>query len=151
MPSLPELAFQEQLAKVEENASVKGWDIKVLDTTKFVATIKAGDESLFSVLVDCDQFPSFPPVFHWYNNETKQLDQPQDMPKGNNGFFYSNGVVCAPWNRLAYSSENAKGPHHDWEIGNWQSNSKTGGCKTLSAMLIRIDYELKYKFKGRIA
>jgi hypothetical protein len=113
--------------------------------------LKADDGSPFFILVDCDKFPSFPPAFHWYNPETKQLDQTRDTPQANEGFFHSNGLICAPWNRLAYASENAKGPHSDWQIGNWLTNSYTKGCKTIAAMLIRIDYELKHKFKGRMA
>ena len=51
-------------------------------------------------------------------------------------------MIFAPWNRLAYSSVDPKGPHGDWTIGDWQKNSYTGGCTTLGHMALRIYVEL---------
>lgn len=91
-----------------------------------------------------------PPAWHWYNADTKQIDQLRDTPK-EVGFFHGSGVICAPWNRLAYKSVDSRGPHDDWQIGDWRSNPQTGGCKTLGAMAQRIALELKLRMQGRKA
>ncbi len=40
--------------------------------------------------------------------------------------------------------------HGDWTIGNWRGEPKTGACKTLAAMALRIGKELRSPtFGGR--
>lgn len=150
MANLVGLTVEQQLVHVREVLDQKAWNIEPIDDSTFTVSMTASDGSLFIVHVACNKFPGFPPAFRWYDPKTKKLDQPENTPAANGGFFHAKGIICAPWNRLAYSSEDARGPHGDWDIGNWRANSHTKGCTTLAAMLIRIDYELKHKFKGRM-
>ena len=139
----------EEIKPLEEVAARKGWNVERLDKTRFILSLPARDNTEFYLLCDCDRYPAMPPAWHWYNCKTEEIDQPKDTPKAG-GFFHNSGVICAPWNRLAYKSEDPRGPHPDWTIGNWRANPKTGECKTLAAMALRISVELKgQNFKGR--
>ena len=151
MATLVAMTVEQQLAHVREVLDQKAWEITSIDASTFTVSMSASDGSLFVLRVVCDKYPGFPPAFHWCDPETGALGQPKNTPAANGGFFHGKGVICAPWNRLAYSSEDARGPHGDWDIGNWRTNSHTKACTTLLAMLLRIDYELKHKFKGRMA
>lgn len=149
MTTVAELSLEEELDPLGEVAAHMGWKLDRLDATSFTLGLPARDGSWFWLLCRCDRYPGFPPAWHWWNPETKQLDQPKDTPTGG-GFFHESGVICAPWNRLAYKSEDPRGPHSDWTIGDWRANSYTRGCKTLAAMALRIAAELKAPaFRGR--
>lgn len=150
METVAELSMKEELKPLKEIASSKGWKFEQLvDSTNFTLGLPAQDGSWFWLLCCCDHYPGSPPAWHWLNPETKATDGLKDTPTGG-GFFHGAGVICAPWNRLAYKSEDPRGPHGDWIIGNWRANPKTGGCKTLAAMALRIAVELQAAtFNGR--
>jgi hypothetical protein len=150
MPTVAELSLDEEFAPLEENAALKGWKLGRRGACEFVLGILARDDSWFWLLCRCDRYPAMPPAWHWLNPETMEYDRPQDTPKGG-GFFHGNGVICAPWNRLAYKSEDPRGPHNDWTIGNWRAEPKTGACTTLSAMALRVATELRAStYEGRL-
>lgn len=144
-----ELLVEEECAILAKNALLLGWAFTAVDAENFILGMPAKDGSGFHLWCACDRYGAIPPAWHWYNPETKLRDQPKDTPLGG-GFFHGNGVICAPWNRLAYTTVDARGPHGDWEIANWRANPKTGACKTLSAMALRIFCELMAPaFTGR--
>lgn len=140
--TVAELSVGEELGPLREIADHRGWKLEPHGSTGFVLGLPARDGSWFWLLCRCDDYPGFPPAWHWYNPETGAVDQPQDTPRGK-GFLHGSGVICAPWNRLAYKAEDPRGPHSDWTIGAWRTNPKTGGCKTLAAMALRISVELQ--------
>ena len=147
--TVAQLSVDEELEPLAQIAARRGWTVERQDATSFILNLPARDDSSFWLLCRCDGYPGLPPRWHWYNPETKAIDQPRDTPTGG-AFFHSSGVICAPWNRLAYKSEDARGPHSDWTIGAWRTNEKTGGCKTLAAMALRVAVELKaISFGGR--
>jgi hypothetical protein len=147
--TVAELSLLEELIPLEEIAAHKGWKLTRLEDLQFMLGLPARDHTWFWLLCDCECYPAMPPAWHWYNAESGERDQPRDTPE-HGGFFHSAGVICAPWNRLAYKSEDARGPHNDWSIGDWRANARTGGCTTLAAMALRIAVELQRPtFKGR--
>lgn len=150
MAGLAEMSLDAEFAALAENAEIMGWKLERTGPTDFVLGLPASDGTWFWLKCLCDRYAAEPPAWHWYNPETKQFDQPRDTPKPA-GFFHSNNVICAPWNRLAYSTVDSRGPHGDWQIGDWRANPKTGGCKTLSAMALRIAHELRTNLQGRLA
>lgn len=146
MATAGELVFDEQFGHLREIANSKEWQLE----SGFVLGITARDKSQYWLQVDCTDYPALPPAWHWYSPATKILDQPSVTPKGA-GFLHSAGVICAPWNRLAYKKLNPNGPHDDWELANWMSNPKTGGCTTLAAMALRIFVEMNSdSYTGRM-
>jgi hypothetical protein len=145
------LIYTEQLDDLRKIAMSRKWDFIELEDVRFILGLPARDNSRLALFVECDRFPVVPPAWHWYNAETKAMDQPGDTPTGGN-FFHGSGCICAPWNRLAYSSEAAKGPHSDWMLANWMTNPNTRQCTTLSAMALRLYVELQSeRYRGRMA
>jgi hypothetical protein len=143
------LLVEEESDILTKNAVLLGWTFNFVDPENFVLGMPARDKSEFFLWCACDRYGAIPPAWHWYNPETKLRDQAQDTPCGGN-FFHGNGVICAPWNRIAYGAVDARGPHGDWELANWRVNPNTGACKTLSAMALRIFCELMAStFSGR--
>lgn len=149
MTTVAELTLDEEISPLQEIAACRGWKLERRDDVTFALGMLARDDTWFWLLCRCDRYPAIPPAWHWFNPDTEEIDKPKDTPTGG-GFFHGNDVICAPWNRLAYKSEDPRGPHGDWKIGDWRANPKTGGCKTLAAMALRIYTELRSKtFKGR--
>ena len=149
MSTVAELTVADEISPLEEIAARRGWKVERQDGGKFVVGMQARDESWFWLLCSCDRYPAMPPAWHWYHPETGERDRPHNTPEGGQ-FFHGHGVICAPWNRLAYKSEDPRGPHGDWSIGNWKANPRTGECKTLAAMALRIFTELRREtFTGR--
>ena len=149
MATASEILLESQLAALKQNAEVHGWLFERIDPTTLVLGLIAKDDSELALLVKCDGHPTEPPAWHWYNRETRAIDNPCDTPKGGK-FFHSHGVICAPWNRLAYTCRDSRGPHNDWNIGNWVAVKETGGTRTLAAMAERIAYELRTSYTGRM-
>lgn len=133
-----------------ENARLMGWSVERIDDVTFVLGIPAKDGGTYHLRVRCDSYPAVPPAWHWFNPATGNVDDRRDTPVGG-AFFHNHGVICAPWNRLAYSTVDPRGPHSDWQIGVWQSNPYTKACRTLSAMALRIAHELTKSCRGRLA
>jgi hypothetical protein len=146
MTTAGELVLAEQLGDLQEIAASKQWEF----ARAFVLGMPARDGSRFWLFVECDAFPALPPAWHWYNPKTRALDQRADTPKGGT-FFHDSGRICAPWNRLAYTSCDPAGPHGDWELASWAANPQTGKCTTLCAMALRIHVELNSeRFQGQL-
>lgn len=150
MPTAAELTVAEELKALRENAELLEWSLSEVDGTTFSLGLPANDSTTFWVRAFCNRYPGQPPAWHWFNPQTGLLDQHRDTPTPV-GFFHSNGIICAPWNRLAYREEDPRGPHGDWAIGDWRSNPQSGACRNLSAMALRIAQELQSRLRGRMA
>ena len=150
MAKVNELVVDEQRRHLEQVAAIDGWTVKALSSISFIVGFTARDGSPYWARCDADGYPGVPPAWHWSSENGDEIDLPALTPKGGgSAFLHPNGVICAPWNRLAYRCEDARGPHDDWTIGNWFANSYTGECKTLAAMAIRISIELQTRYSGR--
>jgi len=79
---------------------------------------------------DATAYPNEQPPAWWCGGDGKSVttykgDYPRPSatpPAGlpNGSIFHSNPVICAPWNRLAYSVHG--GPHSDWPaLAAWKS------------------------------
>jgi hypothetical protein len=151
MPTVAELTMAEELRPLKEVADQKSWQLELVGPTTFRLLLPAKDGSQFQLEVDCSDYPSDPPAWHWRNPKSGALDQPADTPTGG-GYFHGSGAICAPWNRLAYTSRNPKGPHGEWDIGHWRANPQTTGTSSLTAMALRISVELSGStYNGRMA
>lgn len=144
------LMVKVELDALKANADLMGWSLEVIDDLTFILGLPAKDGGIYYLRVQCDGYPATPPAWHWFNPAISKIDDRKETPLGGN-FLHSNGVICAPWNRLAYTAVDSRGPHSDWQIGAWQKNAYTQACRTLSAMALRIAYELMKNYKGRLA
>ena len=141
MATVAEFTVAEELVPLREIAASRGWDLKELDTLHFHIALPAKDGTIFYLFADCGNYKVQPPAWHWCDASGTHTDRAADRPKGS-GFLHSNGVICAPWNRLAYKAVDSRGPHDNWTIGDWLQNSATGGCTTLAHMVLRVFVEL---------
>ena len=90
-------------------------------------------------------------AWHWFNLETKAVDERRDTPMPVGFFQPTCGVITrCHWNRLAYKAIDSRGPHADWDIGDWRTNPKTGACRTLNAMALRILCRTPNPLKGSV-
>jgi hypothetical protein len=144
------LLVKVELDALKENVTLMGWSMEQMDDLTFVLGLPAKDGGRYHLRVRCDGYPATPPAWHWFNPSTGKIDDPRDTPRGG-GFLHGAGVICAPWNRLAYTTVDSRGPHADWTIGAWQGNPHTKACRTLSAMALRVAYELMKSYEGRLA
>ena len=146
-----DLAFEEEFGHLREVAENRGWDLKLTHGPGFILVLPARDGSYFALQVVCADYPRLPPIWRWCNPQTHGSNQPSDTPKGSGGYFHSSGIICAPWNRIAYKQEDPKGPHDDWQLANWITNPNTGECTTLTAMAVRIAVEFaSERYKSRV-
>ena len=146
MVAVDALVVEDQIAKVEGIALHRGWPFERVDTRSFRLALKARNDDVYHLEVECVGFPAEPAAFHWRNPATGELDRPADAPAPFN-YFHGSGRICAPWNRLASTPG---GPHTKWERAGWQQHARAGGTVTLAAMVIRIHRELRRKeYQGR--
>ena len=146
MATVEDLIVERQISEVMEIAQLRSWPFERLEPRSFRVSLCARDGDIYQLEVDCEDFPSQPPSFHWRNRETGDLDCLSDSPNRYD-YFHGSGRICAPWNRLASMPG---GPHRDWERINWQENPRTKGTNTLAAMMLRIHHELRSsRYRGR--
>jgi hypothetical protein len=141
MDTVANLTVAEELSFIRAIAGSRGWSLLEVDPLQFLLGLPARDRSFFHLWVNCEGYPVTPAAWYWCDGKGNGRADRRHAPKGT-GFLHERGVVCAPWNRLAYSSFDPRGPHGDWLPGDWRNNSHTQGCKTLCAMALRIAVEL---------
>lgn len=147
MTTITEFVVSEELDTFRKCAEVLDWEIKEVDPITFVVGFQSGKGQEFWCKVICENYKQNPPFWHWYNPTTKLIDQSNDIPQieggSIRGYFHSSGIICAPWNRLAYKSiSQPNGLHPEWVLSDWITNPKTGICTTLTGMAIQVHQEL---------
>jgi hypothetical protein len=103
---------------------------------------------IHGVLEDYDVLP---PAWRFLDPRTDGIIGQAAYPQpGGNSVLHSNGVICAPWNRLAYEIEG--GPHNDWgQMTSWKM-PRPGNTHavTIPDMLDRIHRDVNLS-RGRMA
>ena len=146
MPTVSDGIVAKQIENVEANSHLYGWEFAKVDDYRFRIILAANVGDTYQLEVDYEGLPGQPPAFHWRDKETGKLDQLASSPRPYN-YFHKSGKICAPWNRLASGGD---GPHKEWVLADWQTNQYTKGTTTLSAMILRIQTELKSdEYNGR--
>ncbi len=147
MATATELIVAEELDQLRQIAEhEQGWIMTILAPEEFLFGLPRKGGGELWVHCQVDQYPTLPPSWRWCGPEGEMIDDPRVTPVEGSTFFHGAGVLCAPWNRIAYKNEDPRGPHNDWIIGDWKSNPQTRECKTLAAMVIRIAVESRLRF-----
>jgi hypothetical protein len=142
------LLINKQLGELEEVAADQGWTVKRLAGLRFVLGVPAKDGTWLYIRCEPEEFPTLPPAWRWSDELGESVDEPRLTGIGGN-FFHGNGVICAPWNRLAYQAQDSRGPHPEWVLGDWTQNQYTRQCLTLTAMASRIAVEALTNYSER--
>jgi hypothetical protein len=93
-----------------------------------------------------EDFPTMPPAWRFLDPRSGRDIGPAAYPAAgpfqNGSVLHAHGVICAPWNRLAYADQG--GPHADWtEPTRWQQLAPDRThATTIPDMLARLRAEV---------
>jgi hypothetical protein len=127
-PDITRQYLREELALVEPLAALYRWGVTPdLERLTVRVTMHAHNGDLFIVEVLCDNYKEAPPFFEFIDPDSGVPGSIHAYPKGNDSFFNTSGpCICAPFNRKAYKSVVATGPHADWSLGDWMTSKANG-------------------------
>jgi hypothetical protein len=116
-----------------------------------------GERENYLVVASFDGYRQIPPDWRFVHPET-HLDvgtaaYPRPLP-GVASIFHGNGLVCAPWSRRAYATDDYQGPHAgDWGApSNWQvPRPNVTQADTIADMIDRLIVEVRQRTRGRMA
>jgi hypothetical protein len=98
-----------------------------------------------------EDYDVLPPAWRFIDPRTAGVIGQAAYPRPvGNSVLHGNGVICAPWNRLAYQVDG--GPHGDWGPTTGWKMPRSGYTQALTIpdMLDRIHREVK-RSRGRMA
>jgi hypothetical protein len=106
------------------------------------STYHAPVRHLVEVTARCESYRALPPLWSFVQPGTDNSEKKWYPTAGENSIFHSNGLICAPWNRLAYSDHG--GPHNDWSgPAAWLQVRNVSVCHSIPDMLASIDHHLR--------
>jgi hypothetical protein len=105
----------------------------------------AADGGPLKLVAELSDYRALPPIWRFVDPSTNEPTPdafPQGQPiLGQSSIFHPQGLICAPWSRLAYAEH--QGPHNDWGgPGNWLAAPGGPFPTTLAEMLAMIDTHL---------
>lgn len=123
------------------------WDEANLRITLRLSSAPDGGEpEPYLVEARCEEYRVAPPRWQFLDPRTGldagDAGAPLAGPFPGGSVLHSSGVICAPWNRLAYADE--RSVHSEWtEPSKWQSLAPDHtNASTLPEMLARIRAEI---------
>ena len=118
VPEVTRAHVEAELAALEAWKRQHGWDITWhADALRLDVKMQSMvDRDVYSLEVDLTDYRARPPVFEFIG-ANGQRGTRRCYPGGGRGYFHTNPVICAPWNRKAYSEMG--GPHVDWAMASW--------------------------------
>lgn len=98
-----------------------------------------------------DDYRTVPPIWRFLDPRTTADIGPPAYPQPRgNSVLHPQGLVCAHFSRLAYSDHG--GPHGNWTgPHSWQLPVEGTQAMTISAMLARLVWEVRFNSLGRMA
>ena len=148
-------AVESELPGLQAYARRHSWAVNwepPCQTLKLTKHDEHGNPILILV-AELDGYRALPPKW-WFADPAKDELTPGRFPRGKqihgkSSIFHSRKVICAPFNRLAYSESG--GPHSNWgELVNWQSAGSASDvhARSLGDMLAVITGHLCHSTKG---
>lgn len=142
-----------ELEKSRADAERYAWEISELDEGSLsfrVKMVSPLDKEIFIISFRCDNYREWPPLIDFIDPPSGQEGVKNAYPLSSDGFFHPNVLICHPCSRKAYGD--LKGPHPDWGLVAWESNSKTGALKNIRAILSAIYERISQPeiYKGRM-
>jgi hypothetical protein len=150
-PDVTRALVDEELGQTRAWAERHAWSLnwRADQLALEVSMRSAIDGELYEIEVAFDDYRALPPAFELRRSETGERGTRRCYPKGGFGYFHSKPVLCAPWNRRAYSA--LGGPHGDWIMAQWwtyrPNHSRIGDILALIQELLND----KSSYQGRMA
>lgn len=148
-PTVARASAEEELGAARVWAERHGW-ILTWNPDELVlraATYHEPARRLVEVVGALDGYRALPPAWRFVQPGTDAEDKGHYPAPGQgsvpSSIFHSNPVICAPWNRLAYTEHG--GPHGDWSgPAAWlQQVSGITVAHTLADMFSALDVHLR--------
>lgn len=145
----------EELRQVGPLARERRWGIIWRpETLTLLVTMFAHDGEPYLIQAGCEDYKDLPPIWDFIDPRSFMVGTKRAFPKGDDSFFHSNAVICAPFNRRAYKVfDDGKGPHSDWQLSAWMTSRANGtdwsNFSRLGDMLGAIDARLRNPAKCR--
>ena len=113
-PSAARANVEAELDAVLAWAARWGWvALWVPDTLMLsAATYHVPVRRIVEVTAQCDGYRALPPLWRFVRPGTAETGLAWVPASGPSSIFHPNGIICAPWSRLAY--KDLGGPHDDW-------------------------------------
>lgn len=98
-----------------------------------------------------DDYRALPPIWRFLDPRTRDDIGPAAYPAPRGpSVLHPHGLVCAHFSRNAYAEHG--GPHGNWNGPSaWQTPVEGTQALTISAMLARLTWEVRYNSVGRMA
>lgn len=130
---LPRLVTQAQLeterSAILAWATKRGWRVEISPAGRVIraGTTHPAARLALTAVADCAWYPSAAPAWRFMDaggdSPRSAYPAPGGVPGITGSIFHPNGLICAPWNRLAYSE--LGGVHNDWGgIANWKTAAR---------------------------
>src|ERR1039458_387603 len=144
-PAVTRALLERELPAIQAWAGRWGWSVTIdRDSLRLEAQSSHPKDRLPVKLVGTfDGYAVIPPAWTFVNPYTGQCEGEAFPSAGEQSIFHTNLVICAPWNRLAYTIHG--GPHSDWgELTGWQQDrSGSTRATTIADMLSQVDVHLR--------
>lgn len=158
-PAVSREHLRQELVFLNELAAACAWDVAAdLERLLVVVKMQAHTGDRFIVEARCDDYREVPAFFEFIDPGSGERGTRRAYPKTTDSFFHDSGpCICAPFNRKAYKSVVATGPHTDWTFGDWQTSTANGvpwtNYSTLAGMygLIHARISRPQYYRGRMA
>ena len=164
MPQLPKETVRAILGQESEIPAARAWarrrqldlayDEEAL-TLRLAMTgpsaISNSEPEPYLLLASFEDYDVLPPIWRFVDPRGGAVIGQAAYPKPTGAsVLHSNGLICAPWSRLAYAVHG--GPHNDWGVLNaWKTAAPTSShALTIPDMLNRIVREVRQSC-GRMA
>ena len=130
-PDVSRQYVRREMCLVDELADIYGWEVcSDYDGLIVIVRMQAHTGDRFIVEARCDHYKEMPPYIEFTDpvSGEKGIRRAYPRPKSDSFFHRSGPCICAPFNRKAYKSVVATGPHGDWDPSDWM-NSTAGGVR----------------------
>jgi hypothetical protein len=125
---LTKVVVAAELGAATSWASRHGWTLTYDVSTKCGKAVATHPVTgtLIEFHFDTTGYPDRQPPAWWCGAEKSD---PKNYPSGaaqakpghpNGSIFHGQPVICAPWNRLAYTQVVPGAPHSDWTLASWK-------------------------------
>jgi hypothetical protein len=138
------VAVEKELDAIRAWANRHGWTVLWSPERLVIrlATYHGPVERLVELVGEVEGYRALPPMWRFVRPGTDEVDKAWFPSAGPNSTFHGDGVICAPWNRLAYGEHG--GPHGDWGgPGAWLQVTGVTTAHTIPDMLAIVDANLR--------
>lgn len=164
MPHLPIQTVRTILAQEQEIPAALAWTKRAglelyydKETLALALSLEgppaneSGSLEPYLLIGGLEDYDVLPPIWRFVDPRTREVIGPPAYPQPISGsVLHPNGLICAPWSRLAYSSEG--GPHNDWGTPTGWKTAASGSSHALTIpdMIQRLVREVRQS-RGRMA